>query len=818
MLNKASFLCKKLKFYICIVILSCLTLNQAKADDSSDVNIARYLSCESGFGADALEYGLPYSCIDQPVFNMFFTSLLTAGMSTGALMRLKIHHEKLHPGNCLSANKADYNNPKISFSFCSNLKLIAQNTVAMFDSMFTGKSPMPDPSTYMNNYTSGPTSLQWTGDLVLAYGAAFAAFANPSIMMGVPTVLPVLFFGYDVAVNQDQICVNILTVAGSMMPLGCKYIKEPYPYAMIDQNDCSKVAESQSKTSFPISSKIVSCVRQAALTLVDGTLFSTPTGTVMTTTGSSPGEALADALSSNSHNNVIYRFQTNMQLAVTAILIIYLAILGGKFALSPEKIKNKDMINAVVKIIFVTYFSVGLNMHHDGGPRFDGISRFLMPLMLNGITELASWMMNGTSQINGLCQFPESLYSDSLYDQNMSLWDQIDCRLSFYIGYSGLVELLLNDVTNDPVNHQIPPYIFLAMPGVILGDIPLVMMALSYPIMILSFVAYSICLFVSGMIIIVIVGMLAPIFVPLLLFERTKEYFDKWWKTLLGVVLQPAIALAFMSIMFAVYDRAFYGTCYFNSVDVTYEARDGSRAIFRDFFISLDESDYTSAMDIDTCTMSLGYFLNNPVRSMVGSVDNPGISALGQAEGGIKINPKVTISQDDAGKIAAAAPTTEGGNLKGKNSPKLKWTNGLFTQSPKMFWEELVNIIKNLIMCYILLSVLKNLMNDISTFIVGISGADFSPMGNMTPGAIQTAITSAVEKGVSKMPKGGGKAGGKDGDKKGGDKEGGKGDGGKGGSRGGAGKGGEKGGAGKGGEKGGGKGGGGDSVMSSLKK
>ncbi len=775
----------------------------ASASSSTAADIGRYLGCESGFAADALQYNVPYSCMAQPIFSMAYTSLVTAGMSTGALMRLKMHQDQVTnvTGNCLPTNKASYANPVLNFSWCSNVLLIANNGLSAFESIFSGSSPLPNINTYMFDHSTGPMDLTFYGDVVFEVGAAAATVLVPSIMIGVPTLSPVLAFMYNVAVSQDRICVNILTVTGAMSPLGCKYIEEPFPDAMIQANDCATIAEDSSQTPFPITSVIVSCIRQAALTLVDGTLFSAPSGSVSNNAGGSSAVILANELGANK-NNVIHAFQSSMQSAVTAFIIIYLAWLGGKIALTPEKIKNKDFITAVVKVIFVTYFSIGINMSSGGGSeRYDGMSTFLFPLMLNGITEIASWMMQGVSQINGLCQFPDTLYTTSLYDSNMSLWDQIDCRLSFYIGYDGFVEMLLKDVSNDPVNHQIPPYVFLAMPGLILGDIPLVMMALSYPIMILSYVAYAICLFVSGMILIVIIGMLAPVFVPLMLFERTQEYFDKWWKTLLGLVLQPAVALAFMAIMFSVYDRAFYGTCFFNSVDVTYEASDGSQAKFRDFFISLNSDDYSGQSDIDTCTMSLGYFLNNPVRGLLGSVSNPAISTLGQATG-VSTNSTLSVSQEDAAQIAAAKPTTESGYLQGQNSPRFQWNNGLFTQSPKMFWEDLVNIIENLIMCFILLSVLKHLMTDITAFIMGITGTDFvaSPVG---AGDIKKAITSGSSAALSKLKKSSQQSSQNGGQEK------------KGNDSGGGGK--AKSARGKGGARGG-KGGSGDSVMKSIKK
>jgi type IV secretion system protein VirB6 len=730
---------------------------------SDDINAMQYISCETGYLSDVSNYGSPHTCIETPLLNNAVLAILTLGQSVLYTVRMKMHQDQLYPDNCTRAHRADYWDPRISFGMCNNIKLIAANIGQLFLAI-GGASPIPKLEDYTIRYDN-----RKPGDVD---GYADLSFFPP---------FPVLMMAHT-AIDQDQICVNVLSFGG-FLPLGCKYIKEPFPksifevYASGDPSksspeqcsstyNCSEKAKLKSKTLTPVLSPIISCVREMILRLIISTKVCDPNKIDQNTS-----ENLAKAFALGLDNgSMVNKFQRNMQNLVSGLLTIYVIIFGFKVATGGSRMKPKDMINFVIKFLLVTYFSVGINMTSGGSvQRFDGMTQLIFPLLLNGVTEVAGWMM-AASSMNGLCSFPSSIYSSNA-DISMSLWDQIDCRLAYYIGYDGLVESMMTK-GDDPVSHSIPPYVFFMLPGLIMGNVQLIMMALMYPIMIVSFVAYSLCMFVSALVLIVIVGILAPIFVPLALFDFTKEYFNKWWKILLTLLIQPAIAITFMSIMFSVYDRAFYGTCVYRSVNVNVRDQ-GDIKQYRTFYISTDSRDYAGQEEVSSCTGSLGYFLNNPINSLFGSVDNASLNSMGELKGSIDINP-----QDP--ELKKRLPNKDGDYLKGEESPKLQWTKGLFTQSPKMFWEDLVNMIKNLILCFIMLTVLKNLMNSINQFIMSLAGEQISAAGQFDPGQIQKIATdkagqaagsaaNAINKLKGKLKgKLGGKSSGGDGDSVGG--------------------------------------------------
>lgn len=130
------------------------------------------------------------------------------------------------------------------------------------------------------------------------------------------------------------------------------------------------------------------------------------------------------------------------------------------------------------------------------------------------------------------------------------LWDELGCRFNRYIGI-GYVE----GSENSPMLFVIIAstimfstlLFFLIGLSVILMIVLLLTMVKVLELYLISFIAVSILVFVS------------PVFVPTILFKFTKGAFDAWARQLIGYSLLPIIVLAFVALMFGIYDRVFYG-------------------------------------------------------------------------------------------------------------------------------------------------------------------------------------------------------------------------------------------------------------------
>ena len=102
------------------------------------------------------------------------------------MLRVKIHDEEMFPGACQRANRIDFNRQELSFAMCNNLKLVIYN---MYVHQVQGDSGM-----------------------IIDIG-----------------IIPV--FPWKVIKEKDKMCVATQSLSG-WIPVGCKYIKEPYPISI----------------------------------------------------------------------------------------------------------------------------------------------------------------------------------------------------------------------------------------------------------------------------------------------------------------------------------------------------------------------------------------------------------------------------------------------------------------------------------------------------------------------------------------------------------------------------------------------------------
>ena len=678
----------------------------SKASDSSTASdVMKYLSCESGYLATLGNGNIsPNSCIQVPLLLQTFLAVITSNASLATVIRLKINDENIYPGNCLRDNRENSSNLTLTYGFCNNILLAMKNVEAGFDSAISGRWKFPDPKEYtiMKNEPSGYTDIMVDMSYIPT-GVGGMQGAGPST--------PSIAIFYRVQKVQDRICVQMLVpTLFSFVSLGCKYTTEPFKQSYYEEYnpcagtvDCSRRIQAASQTLTPIIGTLVTCIRGMIISNIVEDRVCVPVN-------SNTSEGSAEAISASfTTQSLLHKFQNNMYLFVTALLTLYTMIFGIKMMLAPDSIEQKDLPYFILKFLLVTYFSVGINMN---GTNFDGITSWVFPFVFAGINDMGGWMMAAAS-VNGLCDFSSQADSNTEEGISLALWDQIDCRLATYLGYDGLVEMMMGITwSNDPVGHQIPPYILIAIPALFFGCIPLVILALSYPIMIISLVGYALAMYVNSMIIVTVLGVLAPIFVPMALFDYTYKYFDKWWRIFLSCMIQCTIAILFLTVFFVVFDKAFYSTCVYKPVNINYFSSDGSgttKKQYKTFYISYNASDYRSKGALDQCINSLGSFMN----------------------GGAELNytPPESVDIHTYANFEDRIAHTDEDVLSGFTRPRLGWTDGLFTKSPKVAWESLMELTKNFIICALVLWLMQHLLSSIPSMMSKLSGSSVQGAG-----------------------------------------------------------------------------------------
>ncbi|MDG1437076.1 MAG: type IV secretion system protein [Rickettsiaceae bacterium] len=741
------------KFLLGIIITSIVSLVwscNAKADSDlqkfldETVNVIENLSCETqGVGNLLRTDEFAHTCIPIPVATYVIYDLFSFGQYRNFVLRLDL---KGNNNTCNREERIDFKDKKLSFTMCSNIKLIEARSQLLGElvwdvirvgwSQSTGGNKKFSSSyaiskdKYHNSYHN-----KKVGDSGVMFDRALGS--------SYATIL-----SWKVIRDDDKLCVATLSVFG-WVPVGCKYLKEPFPVSIysefIDRStdgdidvsnvstlttcgnmgSCYKKAYKNSRTGIVITGPIIGCVQEMIAKLMISKFVCS-------------FDDIDDVLSGGlRRSSALYAFQKSMHKIVSALLTIYIILFGFKVLLTGDMPKKSELMNFLFKFLFVVYFSIGLNINSsdaDSFERLDGMSQWAFPFLLNGMNELAGWLMNASP--SGLCRFDDVKYEDGY--EYLQLWDSLDCKISHYLGLDAIQTLAVQNASMDHdwskldgLSFPIPPYMMLLGLSLLMGNMMLVSLILMYPLLVISIGAFIVNAVVISMISIVILGVLAPLIVPMLLFEYTRGYFDSWVKLLISFLLQPMIAVAFMTFMLSIYDLGFYGTCKYKVQNLQSNGNDS----VRHFIVDNDWSKYTNE-EKDSCISSLGYILN----PFTWFADNGNTNEDNTDED----NTDVTITDDD---VTPWINDSSGDKNKERFNflKAIKSSPGMFFDTFEMVFEEIKSLTSTLLTACFILYLVYHFSAQLSEF-----------MADMTEGIKMPGMkaNSIAKKGAEAMQQG----------------------------------------------------------------
>jgi type IV secretion system protein VirB6 len=742
--DHSSFMRSIHTYIITFLLLFTTLVKPANASTTGDigkqiVNILENLTCETQGVGDLLSSEFSHTCIPAPFFTFLVANLVSPGLYANTVLRLKINDDELFPNACGRNNRIDPNNPVLSFGICSNTKLIVARSVAVVNSVVAIAAAMltgQDPWDAIKNSWNIP-KIDYHN---MYYNQAEGDEGN-MFDVGVIPWIP-----WQVIKDNDKMCVATRTITFGWIPVGCKYIREPFPQSIYSDfmdltssgdtppanaydpmqltkcggagGGCYQRAYNNSKTGIVISGPILECIKEmtARLLVSQNVCSFDDLGTVIGTV--------------DRNSSTLFTFQKNMHRFVSALLMLYVVFYGFKIILSGNPPDRGEIFNFIFKIVFVTYFSIGISVGSGPDDRLDGMVQFVVPTLLAALEQLASWIMSASP--SNLCVFNISDYPSGM--GNLALWDALDCRVSHYLGLDILRTMMVENMARnhdfanfDFFSFAIPPYYFLLIPAVLSGNMTLVSLAMMYPLLVLSVAAYLVNSTVVCIIAIVILSVLAPLFVPMLLFNYTRGYFDAWVKLMISFVLQPMVVVTFLITMFSVYDFGFYGTCQYTSKEVSIDSTPNSRQA-KVFFIDQQWGNYASDDDVKGCQNSLGYILNNPFAALYDMTQD---TVAGMA------GPPNT----DTASYMAIFPFLS----------SITSSPSIFFTAPKMIYEKLKDLILALITACFTLYLMYHFSGQLSEFAAdmteGVSLSDVS----IKPQAIFKAGMSAISAAGSAM-------------------------------------------------------------------
>ncbi|WP_341812020.1 type IV secretion system protein [Wolbachia endosymbiont (group A) of Conops quadrifasciatus] len=306
---------------------------------------------------------------------------------------------------------------------------------------------------------------------------------------------------------------------------------------------CYNQAGSKSLAPIPITSMIVQCIKESLDNLVAG--IDSNSNSLKDENGHDKGSFLSVA-------------QEKLKNTVTAVLVLALILFSIK-AMSGGVRSPQEMYMLIIKFALVIYFTTGSTMSHY----YRELTR-----LSNGLSEI---VLKASSESKGICNYKAGTdYEYTRAGKKVSYsylapWDRLDCRILFYLGApldgiggkigDGGVATLAVLLGAAPVLLVAGSVIGIIFAG---GQILIALVAIFMAILMMMVILWLCYVFILSLVALSVIIILSPLFIPMVLFQHTKGYFDGWVKELITYSLYPVILFAFLSFMFIACDKIYF--------------------------------------------------------------------------------------------------------------------------------------------------------------------------------------------------------------------------------------------------------------------
>ncbi len=314
------------------------------------------------------------------------------------------------------------------------------------------------------------------------------------------------------------------------------------------------------RASFPITSVLVQCIKESLNNLVTGKCNAMVVGPVGATQTSFLG-----------------LIQQRLKSTVLAVLVLSVALFGIKMMLGHAIQGPAEYFMLLIKFALVIYFALGngVQVYYDQLIR---LSVGLSDIVLSA---------GGNNQV---CNYETADYIKTLGGVKrdytyLAPWDRLDCRISFYLGNGFAVGAGAASAAAIVAAATVPVFgvLLLIIPAIFAGQILIAICVAYFIFMLLLVIIWVVHLFILSLIALTIVMIFAPVFVPMVLFQATKGFFDGWLKELMAFSIYPIILFAFLSLVFSVFDKLYFQDLRFTSHIESKDVGDGKMRLIESF-------------------------------------------------------------------------------------------------------------------------------------------------------------------------------------------------------------------------------------------
>lgn len=238
---------------------------------------------------------------------------------------------------------------------------------------------------------------------------------------------------------------------------------------------------------------------------------------------------------------------------VVALLTLYIVILGYQVVLGYIHNATADGMVRIFKILVVVFFTLnsGLEMVFP-------IVKATQEGFVTLITEKTLGVGGGGAG--------DDMCTGGSEEPEYNVWNRMDCTIAKLLG-AGLdadlgagADLAFESFKESTIKS---PYTFgstiigLLFSGV--GVIVALFGMVTIGMIILAF-ATAVVLYVMSLVAIVVLMLIAPIVIPAILFESTKNFFDQWFQALISYIFQPVILFGYLAFMTVAMNFVLNGT------------------------------------------------------------------------------------------------------------------------------------------------------------------------------------------------------------------------------------------------------------------
>ncbi|QOD38512.1 TrbL/VirB6 family protein [Candidatus Wolbachia massiliensis] len=318
---------------------------------------------------------------------------------------------------------------------------------------------------------------------------------------------------------------------------------------------CYNQAGSKSLAPVPITSMIVQCIKESLDSLVAGR--------------DSSGNLLKDK-NGGDKGSFLSMAQKRLKNTVTAVLVLALILFSIK-AMSGGVRSPQEMYMLIMKFALVIFFTTGNTMSHYYGE---------LTKLSNGLSEI---VLKASSESKNICNYEAGRDYEYIRKGDgkrvsysyLAPWDRLDCRILFYLGApldgipgkisTGSVGVLAILLGAAPILLVVGSIIGIIFAG---GQILVALVCIFMAVMMMMVILWMCYVFILSLIALSVIIILSPLFIPMVLFQHTKGYFDGWLKELITYSLYPVMLFAFLSFMFIACDKIFYRGLSFEKEEV----------------------------------------------------------------------------------------------------------------------------------------------------------------------------------------------------------------------------------------------------------